>query len=99
MLKKEDSVVLNTVLRNQSLRGKKFQKLVAGKKIEAVMYTRSFHGISQESERKKITSETVKTDKNGIAAFAFKVPEKGHYIITFETEDQNDNETTDITQL
>lgn len=68
-------------------------KLVSNRTVEAVLYTRSFAGISQEGERKKVDATDIKTNANGSAVFSFKLPKKGHYILVLKSKDPDGQQT------
>lgn len=72
---------------------------IGNRKIKATLFRRKFANISSEAERKRIDSIKEKTDDSGKANFTFKIPEKGHYILRFETEDSHGSETFSETAL
>jgi uncharacterized protein YfaS (alpha-2-macroglobulin family) len=62
---------------------------LGGRKVKAVLYTRTFVHISQEGERDKVDSQSVVTGPDGYANLSFKLPKKGHYILHLESEDSS----------
>ncbi|MCP4129445.1 MAG: alpha-2-macroglobulin [bacterium] len=96
-----DTVKIEALLMafDKTLKGKGLKKVVGGRKIKGTLYTRSFHSISQESKRKKVTSKKVKTDGSGKGILNFKLPGKGHFIVKFEAKDPGGKTTTAETTL
>lgn len=67
---------------------------IAGRKVKATLYSRSFVGISQEGERKELEDQSMVTNENGVAEFSFKIKKGGHYNFNFEADDSNGETTT-----
>jgi uncharacterized protein YfaS (alpha-2-macroglobulin family) len=84
---------------DKSLSKENLSREVASRKIKAILYRRKFQSIAQEAERKKIDSFSEKTNPEGKAQFKFSIPDKGHYVLRFETEDTNGSETFAETTL
>jgi uncharacterized protein YfaS (alpha-2-macroglobulin family) len=84
---------------DKSLTKENLAREVASRKIKAILYRRKFQSIAQEAERKKIDSFSEKTNPDGKAQFKFSIPDKGHYVLRFETEDANGSETYAETTL
>lgn len=74
-------------------------KAVGGRKIRAILYTRSFVKISGEGERRELASLSAVTDSRGIAKLSFAIPKKGHYILVVRASDAAGNDTSAETAL
>lgn len=78
---------------DSALTGSARTRLVSGLPVKAVLYSRSFARISQEAERKKIDSMKIVSDAKGTAAFTFKIPASGHYVLEVTSTDHEGEET------
>jgi uncharacterized protein YfaS (alpha-2-macroglobulin family) len=74
-------------------------QLISGRKVKARVYSRKFFGISGETKQSEIDEESTVSDQNGVALFAFKINENGHFYIEFEAEDTDGNDLTANTTL
>ena len=71
--------------------------LTGNRKIKATLYTRSFTGISQESDRNSVASANAFTDMQGRARLVFPIKSRGHYILEVAAKDTAGRETVTST--
>ncbi|MCB1326374.1 MAG: alpha-2-macroglobulin [Spirochaetales bacterium] len=57
------------------------RELLSNRRVEATLYRRSFHWISQESGRERIGVVNETTNETGEASFAFALPAAGNYVM------------------
>lgn len=93
------SIEARLVAFDRSLGAAELSKAVGGRKIRAILYTRSFVKISGEGERREVASLSAVTDPRGVARLSFAIPKKGHYILAVGASDAAGKDTSAETAL
>lgn len=75
------------------------KKMIAGRSVKVSVFLRQFHHISRETQEKKITEQTAMTNAAGMAEFAFRVSENGHFSVIMATADSDGNDLVANTTL